>query len=99
MDDEELRGITKRVRSLVADISSNFDAIDQQIQDLQEHWVGESRRAEFFLKAEQARTKKESSVQEMNTLCETALATVPTAYFWLFEHIIAEMYKVTIDGS
>lgn len=40
VDDEELRGITKRAQNLVADITSYFDAIDQQVQDLQEYWVG-----------------------------------------------------------
>ena len=94
VDVDELRGITKRAASLAKDISAGFDEIDRLYENLQDHWVSESKRDSFYLKAGEARTNKDELVKELLRLCESVLADIPNDYFWFEESVDAETYKL-----
>lgn len=97
VDTEELLKTEKRVLSLLNDITSHYEAIDQRFNELFGYWGGDKRNA-FELEMQQAHEDKDARITAFQTFYQEALMEVPYAYIRLEDEISSMVKKALSDN-
>lgn len=97
-DTDVLGKAAAQAASLMETISVSFKAIDKELEDFKQYWVG-SQSTAFYAQFETAQAAKDDALKQLDRFCSEAFAAVPNEYSQLEATIKAEVQKLKSSQS